>query len=113
MPYWKLTLVDCKVARTDKSFSEHVLCTYLTPSPTNWALYLRRAVQIRLRTILSFIVIKYELKIFSADFRSQLFYLYSRAGEPGVFGSLEPEPVEKETRSRSRLDKMLGAGDAK
>ena len=58
-------------------------------------------------------VIKYELKIFSADFRSQLFYLYSRAGEPGVFGSLEPEPVEKETRSRSRLDKMLGAGDAK
>ena len=56
-------------------------------------------------------VIKYELKIFSADFRSQLFYLYSRAGEPGVFGSLEP--VENETRSRSRLDKMLGAGAAK
>ena len=31
------------------------LCTYLTPSPTNQALYRSRAVQIRLRTILSFI----------------------------------------------------------
>ena len=30
-----------------------------------------------------------------------------RAGEPepGVFGSLEPEPLEKKTRSRSRLEK--------
>ena len=34
---------------------KHVLCTYLTPSPTNRTLYLSRAVQIRLRTILSFI----------------------------------------------------------
>ena len=46
---------ECEVARTDKSYSEHALCTYLTPSPTNQALYLCRAVQIRLRTILSFI----------------------------------------------------------
>ena len=33
----------------------HALCTYLAPSPTNLALYLSRAVQIRLWTILSFI----------------------------------------------------------
>ena len=30
--------------------------------------------------------------------------------EPGVFGSLEPEPIEKKTRSRSRLEKKSGAG---
>ena len=38
--------------------------------------------------------------------------LLVRAGEPepGVFGSLEPEPLEKKTRSRSRLEKMSGAG---
>ena len=40
-----------------------------------------------------------------------------RAGEPepGVFGSLEPEqePLEKKTRSRSRLEKKSGAGAAK
>ena len=31
----------------------------------------------------------------------------TRAGEPepGVFGSFEPEPLEKKTRSRSRLEK--------
>ena len=35
--------------------------------------------------------------------------------EPGVFGSLEPEPIEKKTRSWSRLEKKsgAGAGDAK
>ena len=33
--------------------------------------------------------------------------------EPGVFGSLEPEPLEKKTRSRSRLEKKSGAGAAK
>ena len=35
--------------------------------------------------------------------------------EPGVFGSLEPEPLEKKTRSRSRsrLEKKTGAGAAK
>ena len=32
--------------------------------------------------------------------------------EPGVFGSLEPEPLEK-NRSRSRLEKQSGAGAAK
>ena len=31
---------ECKVACMDKSYSEHILCSYLTPSPTNWALYL-------------------------------------------------------------------------
>ena len=46
---------QCEVACTDKSYSEPVLCTYLTPSPTNRALYLGRALQIRLRIILSFI----------------------------------------------------------
>ena len=30
--------------------------------------------------------------------------------ELGVFGSLEPEPLEKKTRSRSRLGKKSGAG---
>ena len=39
-------LSKCPVARTDKSYSEPVLCTYLTPSLTNRALYLGRAVQI-------------------------------------------------------------------
>ena len=36
----------------------------------------------------------------------------NRAGEPepGVSGSLEPEPLEKKTRSRSRLEKKSGAG---
>jgi hypothetical protein len=40
--------------------------------------------------------------------------LLPRAGEPepGVFGSLEPEPLEK-TRSRSCLEKKSGAGAAK
>ena len=35
-----------------------------------------------------------------------------RAGEPepGVFSSLEPEPLEKKTKSRSRLKKKSGAG---
>ena len=33
--------------------------------------------------------------------------------EPGVFGSLEPETLEKKTRSRSRLEKKSGAGAAK
>ena len=33
--------------------------------------------------------------------------------EPGVFGSLEPEPLEKKTRSRSRLEKKPGARAAK
>ena len=28
--------------------------------------------------------------------------VFTRAGEPGVFGSLEPEPAEKKTRSWSR-----------
>ena len=32
---------------------------------------------------------------------------------PGVFGSLEPEPLEKKIRSRSRLEKKSGAGAAK
>ena len=36
-----------------------------------------------------------------------------RAGEPGVFGSLEPEPLEKKTRSRSRLGKKSGNEAAK
>ena len=31
---------ECKVARTDKSYPKPVLCTYLTPCPTNRALYL-------------------------------------------------------------------------
>ena len=65
---------ECKVASTDKSYSEHVLWTYPTPSPTNQALYLSRAVQIRLRTILSLIQ-SYKigtLKKVSVDFRSQL-----------------------------------------
>ena len=31
---------ECKVARTDKSYSAPILCTYLTPNPTNRALYL-------------------------------------------------------------------------
>ena len=30
---------ECEVARADNSYSVHVLCTYLTPSPINWALY--------------------------------------------------------------------------
>ena len=40
-PY-KKACDECKVARTDKSYYEHVivLCTYLTPSLTNRALYL-------------------------------------------------------------------------
>ena len=50
-----IIMYKCKVAHTDISYSEPVLCTYLTPSPTNRALYLSRAVQIRLRTILSFV----------------------------------------------------------
>ena len=29
--------------------------------------------------------------------------------EPGVFGSLELEPLEKKTRSQSRLEKKSGA----
>ena len=41
---------ECEVARTDKSYSEHVLCRYLTPSPTKWALNLSLAVRIRLYT---------------------------------------------------------------
>ena len=32
---------------------------------------------------------------------------------PGVFGSLEPELIEKKTRCRSRLEKKSGAGAAK
>ena len=35
---------DTDLNPDDKSYSEHILCTYLTPSPTNWALYLSRAV---------------------------------------------------------------------
>ena len=50
-----LLVYECMVACMDKSYSEHVLCTYLTPNPTNWALYLSQAVQIRFQTILSFI----------------------------------------------------------
>ena len=47
---------ECKVAHTDKSYSLPVLCTYLTDSePDKSALYLGRAVQIVLWTILSFI----------------------------------------------------------
>ena len=34
----------------------------------------------------------------------------SQEPEPGVFGSLEPEPLEKKNRSRSRLGKKLQAG---
>ena len=59
----------------NKSYSEHVLWTYPTPSPKNRSLYLSGAVQIRLRTFLSFIQynhIKYELKHFLADCRSKL-----------------------------------------
>ena len=36
-----------------------------------------------------------------------------RAGEPGVFGSLEPEPLGIKTRSWSRLEKKPGAGAVK
>ena len=32
--------------------------------------------------------------------------------EPGVFGPLEPEPLKKYSRSRSRLGKKSGAGAA-
>ena len=46
---------ECEMARTYKSYSEHVLYAYLTPCLTNWALSLSRAVQIQHRTILSFI----------------------------------------------------------
>ena len=69
---------ECELACTDKSYSEHVLCTYLTPSPTNWALYLSRAIQIRLWTILSFIIQSYKIQtltFFSADFWSQLSFI--------------------------------------
>ena len=52
---------EWEVARTDKSYSEHILCTYLTPSPTNWALYLSRAIQILFWTILSYIQ-SYEIR---------------------------------------------------
>ena len=31
----------------------------------------------------------------------------SQEPEPGVFGSLEPEPLEKKTKGRSRLGKNL------
>ena len=55
------------------SGSEYILWTYPTPSRTNWALYLSRAGQIRLRTILSFIKsYKILTLLFLADFRSQL-----------------------------------------
>ena len=37
----------------------------------------------------------------------------SQEPEPGVFGSLEPEPLGKKIRSRSRLKKKSGAGAAK
>ena len=36
----------------------------------------------------------------------------SQEPEPGVFDCLEPEPLEKKTRSRSRLGKKSGAGAA-
>ena len=35
---------------------------------------------------------------------------FAKEPEPGVFGPLEPEPLEKKTRSRSRLGKKSGAG---
>ena len=45
------------------------------------------------------------------------FIVYIRAGEPvsepGVFGYLEPEPLEKKARSRSRMEKKSGVGAAK
>ena len=51
-----------EVARMDISGSEHVLWTDPTPSRTNWAPYLSRAGQIRLRAIfLSYNHIKYKL----------------------------------------------------
>ena len=57
----------------DISGSEYILWTYPTPSRTNWALYLSRAGQIRLRTILSFLKsYKILTLLFLADFRSQL-----------------------------------------
>ena len=37
----------------------------------------------------------------------------SREPESGFFGPLEPKPLEKNTRSRSRLEKNSGAGAAK
>ena len=44
-------------------------------------------------------------------FLGQNWLISARAGEPepGVIGSLEPEPLKKETRSRSRLEKKSGA----
>ena len=36
--------------------------------------------------------------------------IYSGEPEPGVFGSLEQEPLEYKTRSRSRVEKKSGAG---
>ena len=67
-----------KVGSTNKSCSEHVLWTYPTPSPTNWALYLSRVVQNQLRTILSlYNHIKYELKhFFHPIFDHNYLYLY-------------------------------------
>ena len=57
---------------------------------------------------------------FIHSFMHLFIYLFSFAGlgsrsrsEPGVFGSLEPEPLGKKTRSRSRLEKKSGAGAAK
>jgi len=45
-------------------------------------------------------------------YRSLISALGSRY-EPGVFGSLESEPLEKKNRSQSRLEKKSGAGAAK
>ena len=57
---------------------------------------------------------EFEIYPKAAAFMSD-FVFKTRAGEPepGVFGSLEPEPLEKKTRSRSRLEKKSGAGAGK
>ena len=72
-------LLECKVARTNKSYSKNVLCIYLTPSPTNRAFYLSRTIQFWLRAILSFInhkIIKYELKHFFSQFSITIISLF-------------------------------------
>ena len=59
-------------------------------------------------------MICFRLSFFSG---SPFSFLLPRAGEPepepGVFGSLETEPLEKKNKSRIRLEKKSGAGAAR
>ena len=54
------------------------------------------------------LLVLYFLQFYLTSLRGKEYF--AKEPEPGVFGPLEPEPLEKNTRSRSRLGKKSGAG---